>query len=168
MINEFKLLVTSRYYGVPRSELRFAEQMVSQDFFKKCDGVLDIGANQGMFSTAMALTTTNVPIHAFEPLPSLQAKLRARVGRFPAVTVHASALGAAQGSADLNFGAFDEASSLLPMDQKHEEFFPGSSPTGKVRVDVITVDQFLALRPALRSVFMKLDVQGHGCPVISS
>jgi hypothetical protein len=44
-------------------------------FFSQCDAVLDIGANRGMFSTALALAAKGIPFHAFEPLPTLHAEL---------------------------------------------------------------------------------------------
>jgi len=167
MLSHIKRLAARFTYGVPRSELRFAEQMAGLDFFKACDGVLDIGANQGMFSTAVALANRQIAIHAFEPLPMLQEKLRHRTRTFGNVTVHKCALGSAPGTADLHFGSFHEASSLLPMDQRHEAYFPGSSPTETVKVEVKTLDQFFSEHPELHRVFMKLDVQGFELEVLS-
>lgn len=166
MLKSLQDLLTSRAHGVPRSELRFARQLVGSNFFSPCDGVLDVGANRGMFCTAIALAAKDIPIHAFEPLPTLHAELSGRTSRFPGIELHKCGLGAISGVADLHHGAFHEASSLLPMDDRHKNYFPGSQPTGKVTVEITTLDIFLHQHSQLRRVFLKLDVQGYELEVM--
>jgi FkbM family methyltransferase len=166
MLNSLQDLLTSRLHGVPRSELRFARQLVDRSFFTQCDGVLDVGANRGMFCTAMTLAAKGIPIHAFEPLPTLHMELSCRISRFPKIELHKCGLGATLGVADLNHGAFHEASSLLPMDERHKSYFPGSQPTGKVSVAITTLDVFFQQHPELKRVFLKLDVQGYELEVM--
>ena len=166
MLKPLQDFLLSRSHGIPRSELLFARQLAAQPFFSQCDAVLDIGANRGMFSAALALATKGVPFHAFEPLPTLHAELSDRIGRIPGIELHKCGLGAASGTADLHHGTFHEASSLLPMQKRHQELFPGSRPTTKTSVSIITLDEFFAARPTLRQAFIKLDVQGYELEVM--
>lgn len=166
MLNSLRDFVSSRAYGVPRSELRFARQLVSKSFFSRCDGVLDIGANRGMFCTALAVFGGQIPIHAFEPLPALHAELGRRTKPFPQIELHKCGLGAVAGTADLHYGAFHEASSFLHMQQRHQELFPGSSPSAKTTVPISTLDHFMSAHPELQQVLVKLDVQGYEIEVM--
>lgn len=166
MFKSLQEFLTSRSHGIPRSELRFARQLVSRDYFSHCDAVLDVGANRGMFCTAVAMATRGIPIHAFEPLPTLHEELARRTSCFPQIELHKCGLGATAGEADLHHGTFHEASSLLPMHHRHQELFPGSSPTAKTTVPISTLDIFLSAHPKMHQIFLKLDVQGYEIEVM--
>lgn len=122
--------------------------------------LLDIGAHDGLLTLPFA-RLPNSQVHAFEPLPSAMARLRAKLaaefGGIPShVTLHEEALGASAGEAVLTLPVLDGAkqeqwASIAKTYAEH-----ASVTTEAHRVRVIPLDSL-----GLRNVTaIKLDAEG--------
>ena len=134
---------------------------------KLCDSygavmLLDVGANTGQFAQRM-LRAGARSIVSFEPLSGPYAMLtEAARGYHQWSVAPRCALGAAEGTADMNIAGNSESSSLLPMLQRHVEALPISAYTGTENVNVLRLDDFVKTNLAgYDGAFaLKLDVQG--------
>jgi hypothetical protein len=79
-----------------RSERDFATAVAG---LKPGDVCLDLGANRGDFTKAMA--ARGATVHAYEPDPDTFARLQAAVGQLPNVKLHQAAVGAREGTVTL-------------------------------------------------------------------
>lgn len=122
--------------------------------------LLDIGAHDGLLTIPFARLPAS-RVHAFEPLPSAMARLRAALtaefGALPPhVTLHAEALGAAEGEATLTLPVLDG----VPQEQWasiSKDYAEHASVTTEAhRVRVVTLDS-LELREVTA---IKLDAEG--------
>jgi len=128
--------------------------------------VIDVGANIGQFTVAVAGTFGDVTVHAFEPLPTAAAAFRRHARGLLGVTLHELALGDSEGTATLRVSANSVSSSLLPMRPTHGEAFPGSAAVENIDVLVTTLDRALAGTVLVRPVLLKVDAQGYELHVL--
>jgi len=131
---------------------------------------LDIGANAGEVSAA--LLRAGLQVHAFEPNPPVAQALRERFAAQPGFQVHAEALGAQDGEADLHLvedrspdGRYQDATVYASL-RVHE--MPDDLPfAGSVRVPVRRLETLHAsgrLPPEIGLV--KIDTEGLDVEVI--
>lgn len=125
--------------------------------------VLDIGANQGYYTLlASRKVGPRGRVLAFEPSPGelVRLKQHLRLNRCKNVEVFASALGAAEGTAELHIvlGTESGCHSLRPPNV--------SQPTSLLRVPVERLDDVLKMRGIARVDFIKLDVEGAELAVL--
>src|SRR4051812_1804618 len=76
--------------------------------------IVDGGANKGDITDLFLRRFAAPSIHAFEPIPELAERLRARYARRPNVVVHQSALGREAGEVSFHVTANVVSSSVLP------------------------------------------------------
>ena len=133
--------------------------------------VLDVGANIGQFHDFLRADVGFAgPIHSFEPLAGLVAKMTARQAADPLWTIHAFALGAEEALRVINVAAWDVFSSFLePAPGSVPEFEQFSTAARKEQVRIESLDGIAA--SALASVdlgrtFLKLDTQGFDLQVL--
>ena len=123
---------------------------------------LDVGANTGVYSLLMAASNPGTTVHAFEPVPSVFARLRANVelNGFDNVHVHEVAVSDVSGQADIHVPGegVPTESSLLPG------FRPG---TDTVPVRVTTLDDFVSENGIERVDVVKIDTEGTARMVIA-
>lgn len=124
---------------------------------------LDIGANAGVYSLWVAsLRRPGVSVHAFEPDPELCARLRRNLSAnaLDSVTLHACALGRAEGVATLVAGDGN----------KGENHVETASATGAahagVTVPLTTLPAWLRAQNLARIDALKIDVEGHELDVL--
>jgi len=130
--------------------------------------VVDVGANAGQYGSALRSAGYRGRIVSFEPLGSAFEQLAGVAAddrRWDCLQV---ALGArARSRARLNVSHDREASSLLPMEERHVRHCPRSA---YVAVEDVTVDALDSLAPRLglqgRRIYLKLDVQGYELEVL--
>jgi len=125
-------------------------------------GVMDIGANIGFFSLiAGRLVSPSGKVYAFEPHPDVACLLEknVRANKLEGIVLPVNkALSNRMGFATLYPGKWNSgASSFYPSDNTSRE---------GVRVEMTTVDAFLAERGWPPIHFVKLDVEGHECAVL--
>jgi len=133
--------------------------------------VLDVGANIGQFHDFLRADVGFAgPIHSFEPLPDLVAKMRARRAADPLWTVHDFALGAEAALRVINVAEWDVFSSFLePAPESVPEFERFSAAARQERVRIETLDGIAATTLAsvdLDRAFLKLDTQGFDLEVL--
>lgn len=126
---------------------------------------LDIGANIGIFSIRAIEQQPSTYIHAFEPNPHLVETLCEIAKKSDRMTVYNMAIGSEEKNATFNVHPiYHETSSLTERSLMTWKFV---SQMTKVEVVVQTLDNiFSGDNNNLKSVFLKIDTEGHEFPVI--
>lgn len=123
-------------------------------FLKPGDCALDVGAHAGQhLAHFVRLVGPGGRVHAFEPIPSLMAGLRAGFGAVAGVTLHQLALSNEAGET-----AFTVASALGESGLRARHFNAPSTTTKTIRVRVETLDRVLGDIPSV--AFIKMDIEG--------
>lgn len=119
---------------------------------------VDVGANQGSFAKLLLENGAN-RVFAFEPHPAHRNSLRALADRYPnRLSVNESAVGSTSGWADLLFNDSALSHASLAADVNRISYVNNDQAT---RVQLISVDDFVA-EAALESVdFLKIDTEGY-------
>lgn len=125
--------------------------------------VLDVGAHVGNSVAGFLSLFPQAKVHAFEPAPENFRRLQQRFAADPRVTLHAAAVGAADGTARLHLNNYDATHSVLPVDP--EVINRWADTADITEVEAITVEQNcidgLMARAGLATVdILKMDVQG--------
>jgi FkbM family methyltransferase len=122
--------------------------------------ILDVGANEGDFSAAILALVPDATLVAVEPSPEPLARLEARVGGRPNVTIVPKAVAAESGTARFHVTVHDHNASLQPprTDQmgalyRHE----GWGIRDVLEVETVTLDELAGGEDV---ALLKLDVQG--------
>jgi FkbM family methyltransferase len=170
MINSTKFLIQRQFRKFGWEIHRFVEtemaQVAGQLRRRRIDVVLDIGANEGQFASALLSTGYTGSIVSFEPLPdpyrklSRQAKWHDRWEVAPR-----SAVGATTGAIEINIAGNSVSSSILPILEGHTSAAPMSKYVGKEMVPMITLDSFKS-HTLLNRPFIKIDTQGYEMEVL--
>jgi FkbM family methyltransferase len=125
---------------------------------------VDVGANEGIFTLlAAAKVGPTGAVHAFEPSPREQSRLRANVdlNRFGQVVVHPMALGHEPGTATLNVAGADHPGHNTLGGFSYAE----TAPTA-VQVQVDTLDRVVERSGLKRIDLIKIDVEGSETAVV--
>ena len=135
------------------------------------DCVLDVGANVGQYHDFLRNKVLfEGPIVSFEPVNRHVALLKQRASDDPHWHIEPYALGATDGSLDINVMVSDQFSSFLEPDNSRVQEFDGLNvPSRTETVAVKTIDTVL---PELRArlgferPYLKLDTQGFDIEVL--
>lgn len=130
------------------------------------DGIIDVGANRGQFTLAMRLCLPNVPVVAFEPVPSEARAFRKVHAKAVNVTLIDTAVGETAGEAILHLSNCADSSSLLPIGREHIRLYPDTAEVGKLTVLVKRLDDFAGYWHGKGRQLLKLDVQGFELQVL--
>ncbi len=123
--------------------------------------VLDVGANEGQFSTMIRGVFPDAAIYAFEPLADCQDALRRCLAEAPGSRIFPVALGAAPQRVPFRRTSFSPCSSFLrPTDRLRGEV-DNLKEEALVEVPIARLDDILALHPPVGPLLLKLDVQGY-------
>lgn len=135
------------------------------------DCVLDVGANQGQWASALRRAGYRGLILSFEPLAAPFERLRAKCEGNPQWNGHCTALGAEEG--DLAFHrtrSSDLSSALPPSRYARSRMREGIEVASEERVTVRRLDKLLPeLMPDLDTarLFLKMDTQGFDLRVFA-
>jgi len=129
--------------------------------------VLDVGANKGQYARKLRRAGFTGLIASFEPVPEEFARLSAAAADDPLWTVHAVALGSANGSLEMHVTP-GTLSSPLPATDFGGQRFPSLKKTEVHEVPVRRLedmlDEILETVPNPRP-FLKMDTQGYDVEV---
>jgi FkbM family methyltransferase len=120
--------------------------------------IFDVGANRGQSCTGYAAAFPDTPIHAFEPVPTACAALRAAAAHWPNITVHQMALSAAPGVVRMTAKGAATDNRILPR---------GASQAGTVEVRAATGAEVAAELGCSDISFLKIDTEGHDLEVLA-
>ncbi|MGH7604615.1 MAG: FkbM family methyltransferase [Gemmatimonadaceae bacterium] len=121
---------------------------------------VDIGANRGQFALATRQCVAEARIFSFEPLPAPAARFRALFEADTRVTLHEAAIGPVHGDATIHISKRDDSSSLLPITDRQNATFPGTSEVGTAKVKIAPLGDFLSQSEIESPALLKIDVQG--------
>ncbi|MEH3103693.1 MAG: FkbM family methyltransferase [Sphingomonas phyllosphaerae] len=125
------------------------------------DLVVDVGGNLGQFAGQVRECGYAGRIHSFEPVSNVFAALEQRAARDPNWQVSRAALGAAPGEVQINLYDNHTLNSLHALDHGvAQRLAVDPRVIGTETVPIATLDDMLADDPA-RSIFLKIDTQGH-------
>jgi len=120
--------------------------------------VIDIGANHGNVTVALAELYPNADIYAFEPITYECNLIKQKVKRLRHVTVVNAALSNKNGKIPFYVNSSSPSSSMLPLSSLGKKIIP--SVTKKNTVHAMTLDTYFKNKKIKQPVFMKIDVQG--------
>lgn len=128
--------------------------------------IYDIGANVGTWSLLAKALYPAARIEAFEPLALHTGGFHQRMASFTdSVRLHSCALGASEGTAEMNIMDFSDASSLLPLTAAGQDEFH-LRPVAKQSVPVVPLDTLVRRENLPPPDLLKLDVQGYELEVL--
>jgi FkbM family methyltransferase len=135
------------------------------------DCVLDVGANVGQYHDFLRDKVLFVgPMVSFEPVSRHVALLKQRAADDPHWHIEPYALGARDGSLDINVMVSDQFSSFLEPDNSRIHEFDGLNvPCRTETVAVKTIDTVLPelrARLSFKRPYLKLDTQGFDIEVL--
>ncbi|MFK8111853.1 MAG: FkbM family methyltransferase [Rubripirellula sp.] len=132
--------------------------------------VLDVGANCGQFASEIRDAGYAGQIVSFEPLGDAHRILANKAANDAKWTVHQrAAVGDEAGNIEMNVSENSVSSSILKMNDVHEEAHQASRYIATEQVPVITLDDVVPdyQPPSNRSVFLKIDTQGYEWQVLN-
>jgi FkbM family methyltransferase len=131
------------------------------------DVLFDVGANAGQYASAIRNWGYKGQIVSFEPVAAAFRELEVAAQNDPRWAVRHIGLGERGGEAEINVSAGTQASSVLPMAERHVDLFPQERYVGTERIRIETLDSASAefLEPSA-CVAVKLDVQGYEMNVL--
>lgn len=129
---------------------------------------IDVGAHHGETTLGCANHNPGLRIFAFEPNLRAAAKMIGKASNFNVLTM---AVAEKDGFAEFQINTYDQASSLLPMDEEtRKSWAPGRalSVESTVIVPTIRLDTFMKLFEISHVDFLKIDTQGMDLAVLKS
>ena len=139
-------------------------QLLPADLDLRRAFVLDLGANEGDFSSAVLGLAPEARILAVEPSPEPRGRLEKRLGSKPNVEIRPLAVAGQAGQATFRLTAHDHNSSLLrPRPESEERIGGGWEVVREIEVPTVTLDELVG--DEIVDV-LKLDVQGAELEVI--
>lgn len=133
------------------------------------DTVLDVGANDGGYGQSIVDGGFQGRVLSVEPQQHAHRLLQQRAARHGQrwQVAPRMALGAEEGSAEINIAGNSASSSLLPMLARHEQSAPQSRYVGKEAVALHRLDG--VRHPVIeqaRNIHLKIDTQGYEMAVL--
>jgi FkbM family methyltransferase len=129
---------------------------------------IDVGAHHGEVTLCYANHNPGLRIFAFEPNLRAAAKMIGKSSNFNVIPM---AVAEKDGFAEFQINAYDQASSLLPMDEEARKAW---GPTRALAVEstvivpTIRLDTFMNLFEISKVDFLKIDTQGMDLAVLKS
>ncbi|MDI6767804.1 MAG: FkbM family methyltransferase [Bacteroidota bacterium] len=158
-------------FGVEVYRLNTVERMTRKNSSKwlqhlNINMVLDIGANEGLFTEMIHSIIPTASIIAFEPLPECSKKLHELQQSIPSLSVIPYALGDEERERTIYRNAFLPSSSLLKTEKLHQIAFPYTKHTREELIKISTLDILLKGNILKRRILAKIDVQGYELHVL--
>jgi FkbM family methyltransferase len=145
-------------YEIRRKQPEAVESIIVRS---RLTTILDIGANVGQFALGMRLAFPDAIIHSFEPIPSIEEKLREVFTGDRRFFSYQTAVSDREGSAHFEVNQSSASSSLLSLGEAHEKAYPELTVVKEIEVPIITLDRWAEGKNLVRPMLLKLDVQGN-------
>ena len=135
--------------------------------------IVEAGAHNGSNTAEMADFWPSSTIHAFEPVPSAVAAVRARAAKYGSrVQCHQLALGGQDAAMEMHMSGDGsvgccQSSSLLPPTKAHSREFPFIRHQMTVEVNVRRLDSWALESGVAKVDFMWLDMEGYELEALS-
>ena len=129
---------------------------------------IDVGAHQGESSLDWACRNPSLQVYAFEPNLRAAVSLFGRASNYIALPM---AVAETDGFAEFHINRFDDASSLLTMNEESRRTWVGGDILQHERtitVPTIRLDTFMNLFSIQKVDFLKVDAQGTDLAVLRS
>jgi FkbM family methyltransferase len=129
---------------------------------------IDVGAHHGEKTLGEAMLNPGLTVYAFEPNLRSIASLLGRAANYSVIPM---AIAETDGHAEFYLNAYDQASSLLRMDEDAKRQWPGGdllAVESVVVVPTIRLDTFMNLFQISSVDFLKIDTQGSDLSVLRS
>jgi FkbM family methyltransferase len=166
-VNRFKNIAFFCLYIISRPKLLllifkkiYLPVYVQYEWLKKFNigTIVDIGANQGTVTYALAALCPDADIYAFEPIKYVCDMMKQKVKSLHNVTVINKALGNRNGKILFYVNKHSPSSSMLPLSPLDKKIIPVY--TKKTTVQAITLDTYFKNKIVKQPIFIKIDVQG--------
>lgn len=129
--------------------------------------VLDVGANEGVVTTAALLTYPECRVISFEPVKQTYEVLARNVAPFrKRVILYNSALSTQNGTASIHITNAHGANSLEPHSPFHKHFNPHIREIRREEIELVRLDDIAATFPTKKIDILKIDVEGHELQVL--
>jgi FkbM family methyltransferase len=129
--------------------------------------VIDVGANTGQFTIAASRIFKAAKIYAFEPIPDCAEKLSVLASNSSKIEIHTNAIGDKNDQVDFFVNEYDQASSLLKLNDESSRHFRNLNEKERISVNLITLDYFFKNKTLKKPVLLKIDVQGAERDVVA-
>jgi FkbM family methyltransferase len=129
---------------------------------------IDVGAHEGETTLPFAAANPWLIVYAFEPNPAAAVRAMGRLRNF---VVLPFAIAESDGIMELNLTAYEQASSLLPVDSEAaSHWIEGDklAVVGHVKVPTMRLDTFMDSMGLRHVDFLKVDAQGADFQVVRS
>lgn len=135
-------------------------ELMPKKFVDNLDYVIDIGANVGLWSIAIAKLTNAKKIIAFEPIPSVFEQLVKNTNNYPNITCINSAVGSSSKDVVINAEIRSGMSSVLMIrGSTRQKYGMDGEESYKVNVPMVALDH--ELNEIEEISLLKVDVQGY-------
>ncbi len=122
--------------------------------------IFDIGANVGLFSSAIHQVLPKATIYSFEPLEDCYKALKRRMRNTDNFTSFNIALGNTEGELEFHRNVYSASSSILPMAELHKQNYPFTAKEHLIKVKVARLDDIAENLEIKNNILIKIDVQG--------
>jgi len=155
----------NRYNAVESAEARLFTLFKTHEI----DTIIDVGANDGVFGQLLRRGGYADSILSFEPLEQEHARLAALAkGDDKWFIAPRMALGSETREVEIHVAGNSASSSILPMNQRHENAAPESRYIGVQRVPMHRLDEVShAAIDRSRRLLLKIDTQGYEMSVLA-
>ena len=123
--------------------------------------ILDVGANDGLYSKEMSSRFPEAKIFAFEPLSDCFNRLQKISKETSLITPLHYALGEENGTQTIQKSAFHPSSSILKMTNLHTKLFPKTEGSTEEKIQIRSLDSLINEITITEPLFIKIDVQGY-------
>lgn len=124
--------------------------------------ILDVGANEGQYGSALRKAGYRGQIFSFEPLSDAGLLLSMMAGKDKNWKTFNFALGDYDGPSTINVSMHSPSSSLLPMTKLLSEAMPGSGYINEQKIEIKRLDSiYNTLGLTDGNTFLKIDTQGY-------
>jgi FkbM family methyltransferase len=141
---------------------------VRSRWIQECEAIIDIGANSGQWLTRVVNFSKDKKVLAIEPIKEIFEQLQSNFINHSNVKVLNFAIGRKSGTRKINISSNDGmSSSFLEMTKFHELGDPSVKNIKKQSVKVKDLSSIIS-RFKLRTIYLKIDVQGFELEVLKS